>query len=84
VATLTTWLVIYIFFRISSLAALIAALFVPFYCVFLFGINAQSVAVLIMSVFLVWRHRSNIRNLLDGKESAVANAAEAEGDGRQV
>jgi glycerol-3-phosphate acyltransferase PlsY len=84
VATLTTWLVIYIFFRISSLAALIAALFVPFYCVFLFGINAQSVAVLIMSAFLVWRHRSNIRNLLEGKESAVAKAAEAEGEGRQV
>jgi glycerol-3-phosphate acyltransferase PlsY len=70
-ATLTTWIVIFVFFRISSMAALIAALFAPVYCVFLFGVTAQSVAVLVMSVFLFWRHRANIGNLFAGKESAV-------------
>lgn len=72
-ATAVTWIVIFVFFRISSLAALIAALFAPIYCVFLFGMRVpeQSVAVLIMSVFLFWRHRANIRGLLSGKEGAV-------------
>src|SRR6202167_2964205 len=70
-ATLATWIVIFGFFRISSMAALIAALFAPAYCVFLFGITAQSVAVLIMSAFLIWRHRGNMRTLLAGKEGAV-------------
>jgi acyl phosphate:glycerol-3-phosphate acyltransferase len=73
-ATLTTWIVIFVFFRISSMAALIAALFAPVYCVFLFGITGQSVAVLIMSAFLFWRHRSNISNLLAGKEGAVGKS----------
>lgn len=70
-ATAATWIVIFVFFRISSMAALIAALFAPFYCVFLFGVTAQSVVVFIMSAFLFWRHRENIRNLLAGKEGAV-------------
>jgi acyl phosphate:glycerol-3-phosphate acyltransferase len=83
-ATLATWGIIFFFFRISSLAALIAAVFVPVYAAFLFGITAQTVAVLIMSLFLLSRHRSNIRNLLAGKEGAMVKTAEAEGEGRQV
>jgi glycerol-3-phosphate acyltransferase PlsY len=79
-ATLATWVIIFFFFRISSLAALIAAVFVPVYAAFLFGITAQTVAVLIMSLFLLWRHRSNIRNLLQGTEGAVVKVAETEGD----
>jgi acyl phosphate:glycerol-3-phosphate acyltransferase len=79
-ATASTWIVIFVFFRISSMAALIAALFAPVYSVFLFGINAQSVAVFIMSALIFWRHRSNIRNLLSGTEDAVGKppAADAE------
>lgn len=78
-ATAATWVVIFVFFRISSMAALIAAFFAPVYCIFLFGITAQTVAVIVMSLFLFWRHRSNIRNLLNGKEDAVGKAAETEG-----
>jgi glycerol-3-phosphate acyltransferase PlsY len=79
-ATLTTWIVIFVFFRISSMAALIAAPFAPAYAVFLFGITAQSVAVLTISLFLFWRHRSNIRNLIAGKESGFGSGTEAGGD----
>jgi glycerol-3-phosphate acyltransferase PlsY len=74
-ATLTTWVVILFFFRFSSLASLIAAVFAPFYCVLVFGINAQTVAVFVMAAFLVWRHRANIRNLLQGKESKVGKVS---------
>jgi glycerol-3-phosphate acyltransferase PlsY len=83
-ATLATWVIIFFFFRISSLAALIASAFVPVYAAFLFGITAQTVAVLIMSLFLIWRHRSNIRNLLEGKEGAVVKTSGTEGEGGQV
>ena len=58
-------------FRYSSLAALVAALFAPFYYALLFGVDAISLAVLIMSALLVWRHRKNIGNLLAGKESRI-------------
>lgn len=70
-ATLATWLIIAFFFRYSSLAALAAAVFAPIYCFFLFGVNLLLLAVLLMSVLLIWRHKSNIQNLLNGKESRI-------------
>jgi acyl phosphate:glycerol-3-phosphate acyltransferase len=68
-ATAITWLVIAFFFRYSSLAALISALFAVFYNVLLFGINGQALAIAIMSGLLVYRHKQNIANLIAGKES---------------
>jgi len=70
-ATLVTWVVVAYAFRYSSLAALVAALFAPFYYTLLFGIDAIGLAVLLMSALLIWRHRKNIGNLLAGKESRI-------------
>ncbi|SAK76952.1 glycerol-3-phosphate acyltransferase PlsY [Caballeronia temeraria] len=70
-ATLLTWLIIAFFFRYSSLAALVAAVFAPFFQVFLFGPSLISLAVLAMSLLLIWRHRANISKLLAGKESRI-------------
>ena len=70
-ATLATWLVIAFFFRYSSLAALVAAVFAPLYEVMLFGTDLISLAVVTMSGLLVWRHRGNIANLLAGRESRI-------------
>jgi glycerol-3-phosphate acyltransferase PlsY len=70
-ATLVTWLVVAYAFRYSSLAALVASLFAPFYCGLLFGLDVRLAAVLAMSALLVWRHRQNISNLLSGKESRI-------------
>jgi acyl phosphate:glycerol-3-phosphate acyltransferase len=70
-ATLLTWLVIAYAFRYSSLAALVASVFAPFYYGLLFGIDAKLLAVLVMSGLLVYRHRQNIANLMAGKESRI-------------
>ncbi len=70
-ATAASWLIIAFFFRYSSLAALVAAVFAPLYEVFMFGFDARSVAVLAMSLLLIYRHRSNIKNLLAGKEGRI-------------
>lgn len=75
VATLVTWVVIAYAFKYSSLAALISAVFAPFYYTLLFGLDAKGFAVLLMSVLLVWRHRKNIANLLAGKESRIGKKA---------
>lgn len=71
--TLTTWLVIAYAFRYSSLAALIAAVFAPFYYGLMFGVNPVLFAVLTMSALLVFRHRQNIANLMAGKESRLGS-----------
>lgn len=71
-ATVATWVIIAFFFRISSLAALVAAAFAPFFAFFLHGMGRfelePAIGVTIVSVLLAWRHRGNIRNLLAGTE----------------
>lgn len=74
-ATLVTWLVIAYAFRYSSLAALIAALFAPFYYGLLFGADEKLFAVIAMSMLLLFRHSKNISNLLAGKESRIGGKA---------
>ena len=79
-ATLVTWLVIAYAFRYSSLAALVSAVFAPFYFGLLFGTDEKEklLAVIIMSVLLLYTHRANIANLLAGKETRIGSkSAEA-------
>jgi glycerol-3-phosphate acyltransferase PlsY len=79
--TLVTWLIIVFFFRISSLAALVAAAFAPFFAFLLFGMSRfalePALAVAVISVLLVWRHRENIRNLLAGTEGKISGGGSA-------
>lgn len=72
-ATLVTWLVIAYAFRYSSLAALMASVFAPFYYGLLFGVDMVLLAVAAMSVLLIYRHRQNITNLLAGNESRIGS-----------
>ncbi|NBS66611.1 MAG: hypothetical protein EBT33_20125 [Betaproteobacteria bacterium] len=71
-ATLGTWLIVAIFMRYSSLAALCAAVFAPIYFTFLFGVQPMGLAIVVMSALLIYRHRSNIRNLLNGTETRLS------------
>jgi glycerol-3-phosphate acyltransferase PlsY len=70
-ATLATWITVAVFFRYSSLAALVAAVFAPSYYALLAGIDAVLVPLGIMSVLLILRHRKNISNLIAGTESRI-------------
>ena len=76
-ATLATWLIIAYAFRYSSLAALVAALFAPFYYGLLFGVDPILLSVIVMSVLLAYRHSQNIANLLSGKESKIGGKKDA-------
>ena len=76
-ATLGTWLIVAFFMRYSSLAALSAAAFAPLYFTFLFGLQPMGLAILVMSLLLIYRHRSNIRNLMDGTETRLAKKGKA-------
>jgi glycerol-3-phosphate acyltransferase PlsY len=72
-ATLGTWIIVAMFIRYSSLAALAAAAFGPIYFVFLFGFQPMGIALLLICSLLVWRHRSNIKNLMNGTESRIGS-----------
>lgn len=75
-ATLLTWVIIAGFFRYSSLASIVAAVFAPLYYLFGDGLawNTETpvtVAIFLMSLLLLWRHRENIGRLATGKESKI-------------
>lgn len=69
--TVATWLAIFVFFRVSSLAALVAAVFAPFYAGFLFGLRPVLPATLAIALLLVWRHKENLVRLARGEEKRV-------------
>ena len=70
-ATFATWIVIALLFRYSSLAAVVAAIFAPLYYFFLFGAREMLPALVLLSVLLLWRHKTNILNLVAGKEGRI-------------
>src|SRR6266404_9511218 len=71
--TAATWIVIAFFFRISSFAAMIAAVSAPFFCYLLYGVHPFTGAVGVIALLLLWRHRSNFRNLLAGTEGRIGD-----------
>lgn len=68
----STWVIIAVFFRISSLAAIVAAVFVPIAMAVMYNpahpFFAASVAI---AVLLIYRHKANIQKLLEGKENRL-------------
>jgi len=68
---LVTWIAMAVFFRYSSLAALVAAFFAAFYSFWLFGLAPVTGAVVVIAALLVWRHKENIRRLIAGTESRL-------------
>jgi len=73
VATLVTWLIVAAFSRYSSLASLAAAAFAPFYQLLIWDADGYALAIIVMSLLLVWRHEGNIRKLIAGTESKLGH-----------
>lgn len=77
-ATLATWVIVAFFFRYSSLASIVTAVFAPAY--YLFGRqvawdapNVMVLSLAVMGILLVWRHAENINRLFAGKESKLGS-----------
>ncbi len=74
VAALLTWLLMAKVFKISSLSALTAAVLTPLYCWLLTPQLEYIILFSVMSLLLIWRHRSNIRNLMAGAEGKIGKS----------
>jgi glycerol-3-phosphate acyltransferase PlsY len=70
-ACLATWLAVARVFRISSLAALAAAALAPVYAGLLTGWNRTTLAVLVIALLLVYRHKGNLVKLVAGQETRI-------------
>ena len=70
------WLVMAFGFKVSSLAALAATLVSPIADYFLMPHGSWVMATLIIALLVLYRHQSNIKNLLGGKEGKIGGKAE--------
>ena len=75
-AALLTWVIIAFFFRYSSLASIVTAVFAPAFYLFGSGVawaapGDMVLSLAVMGILLVWRHAENINRLLAGKESQL-------------
>ena len=62
------WLLVAKVFKISSLAALIAATMTPAAGWYLGMAESQIYMLVVLALMLIWRHRTNIQKLLSGVE----------------
>jgi len=68
-----TWLISALLFNISSLSALIACLLAPLYYFWVTGSIDLFLGLVFIAVFIYWRHRSNIMQIIDGTEGKISN-----------
>ena len=67
------WLMMAFGLRISSLAALTATVISPLAAMFLVQQPSWQAAIAVIAALVLLRHRSNIQNLLSGKESKIGS-----------
>jgi hypothetical protein len=73
--TLTViWLTMAYGFKISSLAALVAAVLMPLGMFYIQGATLTAWAMVPIAVLLIWRHRDNIRKLRSGRERSIGRS----------
>jgi glycerol-3-phosphate acyltransferase PlsY len=70
-AVAATWLFMAKVAKVSSLAALISMSLAPLYVWIFWPAPALITMQVLVTVLLIWRHRSNIRKLLDGREGRI-------------
>ncbi len=66
-----TWIVVALIWRFSSLSALVAAAFTPVYAWIFLGSEESTLVILVISLLIIWRHKSNIANLIAGNETRI-------------
>lgn len=74
-AFIATWLTMAGLFRISSLAALIAAAATPIYAGLILGWNVFAGVTVMMSALLIYRHKSNIQKIIAGTETRIGHSS---------
>jgi glycerol-3-phosphate acyltransferase PlsY len=73
---MSTWIIIALFFRMSSLASITAAAFAPFATWMFYGFAHPFFAsVMVVAVLLIYRHQANIKKILSGTESKLGQRA---------
>jgi glycerol-3-phosphate acyltransferase PlsY len=71
VAAVLAWVVIALLFRYSSLAAVTAAIVAALYAWIVRPEGVAPIAVLLITLIVIWRHRTNLSRLIHGEEDKI-------------
>ena len=71
ILTLFSWLIIFLFFKKSSLAALLSIIFSNCFLFFLYDNFESKIAVLIITILIFYKHKSNIVRMINKEELSV-------------
>jgi glycerol-3-phosphate acyltransferase PlsY len=71
ILAIITWIIVALIWRFSSLSALVAATLTPVYAWIFLGSEVSTLVILVISLLIIWRHKSNISNLVAGKETRI-------------
>ncbi len=71
VLTLFSWLIIFLFFKKSSLAALLSIILSNCFLFFLYDNFESKIAVLIITILIFYKHKSNIVRMINKEELSV-------------
>lgn len=77
IVVVLTWLISALIFNISSLSALIAMLLAPLYFFWITESLPLLIILLVMTIVIYWRHRSNIVEIIDGTEDKITRKGKA-------
>ena len=69
------WLAVATMTRYSSLSSMIAAAGAPLAAMWLAPGTPVAVVLAVLAAFVLWRHRGNVRRLIDGTESRIGRRA---------
>lgn len=70
---LMTWLITAFLFRYSALSAIVTFTFLPIYTWLSYEIYTITYVYLVLSIVVIYKHRSNIKNLINNKETKIGN-----------
>jgi acyl phosphate:glycerol-3-phosphate acyltransferase len=73
VLVLLTWVTVAYLWQYVSLASMAAALVAPLYQLLLWDAGTQAIAIIAMSLLLIWRHLGNLQRLLAGQEAKLGD-----------
>ena len=77
ILAVVTWIIVTIIWRFSSLSALVAATLTPVYAWIFLDSILSTFVIFTISLLVIWRHKSNIANLLAGKETRIGERGES-------
>ena len=69
-AACATWLMMAVFFRISSLSAIMAALLAPVFTFYFYHMHG-AILVAVLSAVVIAKHHANIKRMLKGEEPKI-------------